>query len=717
MQEKDKRIELALNNQIKNLQTHYDITMNYFIVDAKSMRKNITKNKRVVDIFSQAQNATKEQKEILRDKLYKTLLPMYNRTKLRGILQLQFVFKDNISFLRMHKPNKYGDDLTTVRYSFKQANDTKKAIIGFEQGRVSHAFRYVFPIFDDKGNHLGAIETSLSSTSLQSKLIDINKIHSHFLVNKDIFNVKTWKREDMIIGYIQSIEHKDYMFALTEHASIDQLRRAENNIISKLKDKIEQGISSKKQFALYTNYKDTVKVIAFLPIKSTQNNIVAYIVSYTNNKNIFNINKKNNVLIISVFLIMLVFYYFLCKQLNHKRELEIEVKDKTKELKTLNEDLQFKVKEKTKEQDQLLEIFDKGNSVLFKWNNDEHWSVHYVSSSIEKLLGYKVSDFYENKISYEECIFKDDLNKVSQEVKKASRLDTEDYFQHEPYRVVSKNGDIKWVIDYTLIIRDEDNNITHYLGHINDITDLKNKEIQLYKSEKMVSMGEMIGNIAHQWRQPLSIISTGSTGMKMQKQFGTLDDKLFFETCDTINNNAQYLSKTIDDFRNFIRGEREKTVFKLVDEIDSFLHLVEGAVKGHYINIVLNLQEDIKIDGYASELTQCFINIFNNAKDALNENKINYKLFIISTSIKKNNVIIKIKDNAGGIPKDIISKVFEPYFTTKHKSQGTGLGLHMTYNLISNGMHGTIEVNNATYKYEDKEYTGAKFVITLPLSQ
>ncbi|RLA80591.1 MAG: hypothetical protein DRG78_10700 [Epsilonproteobacteria bacterium] len=724
IQEKDKRIELALINQIKTLQTHYDITMDYFIEDAKSIRENITQNNKTIDIFSQAQNANKKQKDILRDKLYKFLLPIYDRIKSRGILQLQFVFKDNISFLRMHKPNKYGDDLTTVRYSYKQANDTKKIMIGFEQGRVSHAFRYVSPFFDTKGNHLGSIEISLSSNALQSKLIAVNKIHSHFLVNKNIFNVKVWKTQDIAIKYIQSIEHKDYMFALTEHSSVDQLKKAENNIIFKLKDKIEQGVSSKKQFALYANYKETVKVIAFLPIKNTQNKVVAYIVSYTNNKNISDINKKNNVLIISIFLIMLIFYYFLYKQLNHKRELEIEVKDKTKELKEneeelkiLNENLQLKVREKTEEQNQLLEIFDKGDSVLFKWKNDEHWSVNYVSSSVEKLLGYKVSDFYENKISYEKCIYKDDLNKVMQEVARASQLDTNDYFQHQPYRIKTKDGDIKWVIDYTLIIRDEDNNIIHYIGHINDITDLKNKETQLYKSEKMVSMGEMIGNIAHQWRQPLSIIATGATGMKMQKQFGTLDDKLFFETCDTINNNAQYLSKTIDDFRNFIRGEREKTVFKLSDEIDSFLHLVEGAIKGHYINIVLNLQDDIKIDGYASELTQCFINIFNNAKDALNENKINYKLLFISTSTEKNNVIIKIKDNAGGVPKDIINKIFEPYFTTKHKSQGTGLGLHMTYNLISNGMNGTIEINNVTYEYEEKEYTGAKFVITLPLSQ
>jgi len=106
--------------------------------------------------------------------------------------------------------------------------------------------------------------------------------------------------------------------------------------------------------------------------------------------------------------------------------------------------------------------------------------------------------------------------------------------------------------------------------------------------------------------------------------------------------------------------------------------------------------------------------IFNNAKDALNENKIKNKFIVINTTQIENNVVLKIKDNAGGIPKDIISKIFEPYFTTKHKSQGTGLGLHMTYNLIIDGMNGTIEVDNACYENEGKVYSGAEFIITLP---
>ena len=250
-----------------------------------------------------------------------------------------------------------------------------------------------------------------------------------------------------------------------------------------------------------------------------------------------------------------------------------------------------------------------------------------------------------------------------------------------------------------------------------DITELKQKERLLFEQTKLASMGEMIGNIAHQWRQPLSIISTAATGMKIQKEYGHLSDDIFSKTCDTINNNSQYLSRTIDDFKNFVKGERLQKIFNLKDTVISFLHLVEGTIKTDDIEIIQDIDQDIKIEGYENELIQCFINIFNNAKDALSENDIvkDKKLIFISTSIQKNKVIIRIKDNANGIPSEVLPRIFEPYFTTKHKSQGTGIGLHMTYNLIVEGMKGTIEARNINFIYEEIDYTGAEFTITLPI--
>ena len=281
----------------------------------------------------------------------------------------------------------------------------------------------------------------------------------------------------------------------------------------------------------------------------------------------------------------------------------------------------------------------------------------------------------------------------------------------KPYElsVIKKDGTVFDALIYGHTLKDD--NLR--LSCIMDISNIKKQERIIAEQSKLASMGEMIGNIAHQWRQPLSVISTGATGMQMQKEYGTLSDTQFKKTCETINNNAQYLSKTIDDFRNFIKGDRVKEIFNLRDDVKSFLHLVEGSVKSHNINIILNLDDNIEIDGYQNELIQCFINIFNNAKDILKEKNIENKLIFISTSLKNDKAIITFKDNAGGIPKDVLPKIFEPYFTTKHKSQGTGLGLHMTYTLIVEGMNGNIEAKNTEYEYDGKKYVGAEFSITL----
>jgi len=239
---------------------------------------------------------------------------------------------------------------------------------------------------------------------------------------------------------------------------------------------------------------------------------------------------------------------------------------------------------------------------------------------------------------------------------------------------------------------------------------------QLFKSEKLALMGEMIGNIAHQWRQPLSVISTVATGMQLQKEYGTLNDEVFNTNCDTINNNAQFLSKTIDNFTDYIKGNNKKKLFVLNKTFDNLFNLLNGSIKNNNLNVIIDLEDDIKINGYEHDLIQCFMNIFNNAKDALFLNNIEEKYIFITARNIDNKVEIKFKDNGEGIPKDIIDKIFDPYFTTKHQSQGTGLGLSMTYKLITDEMDGEIMVENKDFIYNNKRYKGAEFIILIDTS-
>jgi len=355
------------------------------------------------------------------------------------------------------------------------------------------------------------------------------------------------------------------------------------------------------------------------------------------------------------------------------------------------------------------------------WDWDAVTNKVFFSKTWKLILGYNENEIKDDFKEWESRVHPEDLENALADIN--AHLEGLNPIYENVHRLKHKDGSWVWIYARGKALFDENSKPYRVIGFNTDITLQKQKEQEnikrdklLFEQSKMASMGEMIGNIAHQWRQPLSIISTASTGIVLQKEYGLLDDEKLIETCNAINNNAQYLSKTIDDFKNFIKGDRNKKVFNLKDNIDSFLLLVEGTVKTHNIDMIMNIQDDININGYENELIQCLINIFNNAKDALNENPtLNNKLIFITTTQDNNNVVIKIKDNASGILKEVLPKIFEPYFTTKHKSQGTGLGLHMTYKLVVEGMSGTIEANNVKYDYQGESYTGTEFTITLPV--
>ena len=246
--------------------------------------------------------------------------------------------------------------------------------------------------------------------------------------------------------------------------------------------------------------------------------------------------------------------------------------------------------------------------------------------------------------------------------------------------------------------------------------DLNEKQNILFQQSKMASMGEMIGNIAHQWRQPLSTILTASTGMLLQKQMNNLEDEFFFDATKRINASVKHLSKTIDDFRNFYSPHKVKTNFSLKNTFNTTLDLLQAQLTSKDIRIVKDI-EDIEMFSYENELIQALINIINNARDELIKKDKNVeKVIFISSIVSAKKVSIIIRDNAGGISADIIERIFEPYFTTKHKAQGTGIGLYMTEEIIVKHLDGKISVKNHDFIYNNKKYIGAEFTIEFSLS-
>lgn len=221
----------------------------------------------------------------------------------------------------------------------------------------------------------------------------------------------------------------------------------------------------------------------------------------------------------------------------------------------------------------------------------------------------------------------------------------------------------------------------------------KNEEKQqvMFWQSRLASLGEMLANIAHQWRQPLTELNLTLFSVKKAALSGNEDEvlKLYSESKNIIKN----MSNTIDDFTNFFKPDKAKEYFSVSDSINESLTLLEKIISSEMINVSRDF-DDAKVLGISNELTQVIINLIKNAKDAFVQNSILIREINISIEKENEYVVIKVQDNAGGIKAQEIYKIFEPYYTTKHMSQGTGLGLFMSKMICEQGLNGSINVES-----------------------
>ena len=274
------------------------------------------------------------------------------------------------------------------------------------------------------------------------------------------------------------------------------------------------------------------------------------------------------------------------------------------------------------------------------------------------------------------------------------------FLQNIEKEYIVKNGKQVNVLISMSLLPDKE----RILLSIKDITAAKMLESQ----SRLASMGEMIGNIAHQWRQPLSTITTAASGMDFESEMGILNKEKTHYYTESIMRNAEYLSETIDTFRNYIKENKELKAVVIQDRITTVLQIMNASLKNNNIDVKTSLEdESIKVKIVAQELDQVIINILNNAKDILKEKKVADPLIELNLLKEGNKAVITIEDNGGGVPENVMPHIFEPYFTTKHQSQGTGLGLHMSYKIVTESFHGKLYVTNTS--------NGAKFHIEFPI--
>jgi two-component system, NtrC family, sensor kinase len=240
----------------------------------------------------------------------------------------------------------------------------------------------------------------------------------------------------------------------------------------------------------------------------------------------------------------------------------------------------------------------------------------------------------------------------------------------------------------------EELNATLEVKIAQEVEKSKEKQFLLIKQSRLAAMGEMIGNIAHQWRQPLNALGIIIQDFKMAKDYGELDDKYLEEGVVKAKSLIGHMSKTIDDFRNFFSPDKKKEEFSVAKKIGDTVGFVAASFASNNIDIIEEIEDDSIVVGYPNEFVQVMLNIISNSKDAIVAHKIQNGFVKIRTTRVNTRPVIEIIDNGGGIDKQIIDKIFDPYFTTKAKGHGTGIGLYMSKVIIEDNMGGEIKVTS-----------------------
>jgi len=585
--EKENRIANYLTEKTNDFQIQYNTIYNFYKQSSQNIFNVIINKPSVIFILEYLQYGQNlNEKDTIRQKLYEHLKTDYKYLTTLGIKQLHFHLPNNESFLRFHKPELYGDDLTNIRYSVKYVNKFKKPIDGLEEGRVIHGFRFVFPLFSTTNKYLGSVETSVLSEAFKEQIKKNFDVNLRFLIKKDVALKKLLEVPKNT--YQQSIEDERYFYVLSNNTSPIE------NLSTQTKQLIKQNIDTKKAFSIACCKQSNKLVVTFLPIKNieTQENI-AYFVAYKKSNYLEEINITYLITLIIFTLLNLFFSYFVYKVTDKKRFLEKKILQSKKELRQLNKKLKSQIQ---------LEV--------------------------------------------------------------------------------QKNKE--------------------------------NEQIILHQT-KMATMGEMMENIAHQWKQPLNSISIATSNMILESELGVLSNESALQEANLILDSSKFLANTIQDFKEYFKTDNQLEKINLQECIDKTVKLVLATLHQKGIEVIIHTSDQ---DIYLVKglFTQVLLNLINNAKDALIENKnFNNRYIFIKTIITKDTVDIKIKDNAGGISEDIMEHIFEQYFTTK-ELDGTGIGLHMSRKIIQENMNGTIYAQNVEFHVNNILNKGAEFCISFQIN-
>jgi PAS domain S-box-containing protein len=369
--------------------------------------------------------------------------------------------------------------------------------------------------------------------------------------------------------------------------------------------------------------------------------------------------------------------------------------------------------------------------VLFRCTAAPGWPVELVSRNVIQ-FGYTPEEFLSGELTYSSIVYTRDLGKLIAETEEYAAKNEGHWFQE--YRIVTKWGDIRWIIDETSCVRNEAGEISYYEGVVIDVTERRKaeeqlilqqmqlrelnrtleervreevsknreKDVMLIQQNRQAALGEVLDHIAHQWKQPLNAISL-ITYLLRDNDSLTMDE--VNATVDKILGQVDHMSQTINVFRDFYRPDKEKSVFLVKVGIDRAISFIIPALQYESIKVEVDVDPKLAALGYPKEFAQVILNLLSNARDAFMEKKVEKPRLNLRGFADGEMAVVTVTDNAGGISEETIAKIFDMNFTTKELSGGTGIGLYMSKNIIERHMGGTLTAGNVV--------DGAQFMIRL----
>ena len=590
-----------------------------------------------------------------------------DNTKFKNIW-IQIIDKNGNSIYRSWSDKK-GDNLF-FRKDLKNFVEDKKVSTSISVGLYSMTIKARAPIIDEENNFLGALEIIGQFNSIANDLKE-NKIDSVIIADKKYNEIIQLPFSKIFIDdyYVANVNVNKELITYLQRNKIEKYLKINNYIIE------NNYLISK--FDLYNNKNERLGyILNFVKLNDIDIRIVESF-------------KIQTIMISAIVLIIMLFLFLIYLYTSYLRLLKIQENKKEAILNSQENIIVITLGNEIIDANQRLYDFFINTKDLESFKK----TYKCICSTFIDMQDdiYIIEKYYNGKNWAEYILANPDKN----------------------FRVAIKNMQDK-IRHFSIkcsIVKNEEFIIATFTDITQEIEQIqanKEKDRILFQQSKIAAITDTLKNIAHQWRQPLSVISTITSGMKLQKELNILDDNEFNLSCDGIINNTNKLSTTIDNFTNFFNTDNNSTKFSLIEALENTKKFMDSILEKNSIECQFIYDSDIILDSNKNDFSQAILNILDNSVHALITVENIEDRFIF---IEFKNNILQIKDSGNGIDKNIISKILEPYFTTKHQAFGIGLGLYIVNEFFVQNLGYKIDIQNVTYDYKNKNYSGLNFII------